>query len=469
MTHAYLGLAAYDLMATAVGYALLFALGLARRPGSALRQLGLAFIAGWATVGAMIAIGVSLGVDPIARNVLLLAGGALVVCALASFVFPRVERAARPPNREPLLRLAAAIGAGLLAIGLVGSVLVASRAGADYYWDIWAFWIPKAKAIYYFHGLDTGLGGFLTYANPEYPPLVPASTAAVFHFMSGVHPALLPLQQSLLSVAFIASVLVLLAPRVPRWILFPTLAMLVLAPEFWGRMTSVVPDQETAYLLALAVLAGLLWLDDGRIAWLPLATIFLAAATLTKEEGFVLSVVLVVIVVAAGIAVHRWRAYPALLLALGPAAIKPWHNWLTAHGQRVAPPEYDWHDLEKPHFLSGRIGRFGFATHKMIDFIAGGGQWSLVLPLTVVVVVLAFVAHAGRIPAAGVTIWLVAGFFGLAAVYWIGAPEVHWYVDTSAQRVVDTIPLVAGTALPLLLALIVDRRSRRPELSPPAE
>jgi hypothetical protein len=39
----------------------------------------------------------------------------------------------------------------------------------------------------------------------------------------------------------------------------------------------------------------------------------------------------------------------------------------------------------------------------------------------------------------------------LSAVYWISPLDVHWYVETSADRVVATLPIVAGTHLQLLV------------------
>ena len=277
--------------------------------------------------------------------------------------------------------------------------------------------------------------------------------------MGGVHPALLPLQQTLIGIAFVASAVVLLAPRVPRWILYPLLAMLVLAPQFWFRLASVAPDQTTAYFLAIAFLVCILWIDEPRGAWLALAVVFLAAATLTKAEGLALSLLLVAVVGVAAFLVHGRRAYPVLVLALGPAAIVPWRLWLRAHDVQAAPP-YDWTDLQRPGFLVDRADRLGFAAHRMLDFVLDGASWSLIVPLTLGVLVLVFVSGTPRVLTAAVGAWLALGFFGLAAIYWIGKPDVHWYVNTSAERVVGTIPLVAGTVLPLLLALALERRAR---------
>ena len=49
--------------------------------------------------------------------------------------------------------------------------------GAPLQWDAWAFWLPKAKSLLDFGGLDTAVGGFTSFANPGYPPLVPALEA----------------------------------------------------------------------------------------------------------------------------------------------------------------------------------------------------------------------------------------------------------------------------------------------------
>ena len=199
-------------------------------------------------------------------------------------------------------------------------------------WDTWAFWLPKAEAIYYFHGLDTGLGGFTTFANPQYPPLVPVIDAASFHFMGGFYPALLPLQQCLVFVGFITALPALLR-SVPRWIVYPLLAMLALAYQLASEVLKVMPDQELAYLLGLAAVCGILWLERDRAAFLVLAAIFLAGAALTKDEGVLLGLLLAVSIIAAGFAMRGRRAVSGFFLLLGPLALLPWRFWLESHHQ----------------------------------------------------------------------------------------------------------------------------------------
>jgi hypothetical protein len=461
MTLAYLGLAAFDLVATALGYAVLNCLGFVRRPAEAVRYVGLAFFAGWALEGILLSLLLLVGIDPSVWHTAVLAAVLAGACVWARRYFPRLERPFRAPDRDLLLRTAAIAGGALLVVALAAGIVSTVRLGADPRWDVWAVWLPKAKAIYYFHGLATGIGGFTTYGNPFYPPLVPALTAQTFHLMGGVHTTVLPLQQSLIGAMWVVAVVALLGPRVQRWLLLPLLAVLVLAPDFWSRLSTVLPDQTVGYLLALGAVACVLWLDERRRAYLVLATVFLGAATLTKEEGFFLSALLAAVIIgAAFVSGPRRPALPTLWLALGPALIEPWRLWLSAHHLPPSATQYSWTSLLHPHYLSAKYWRFEYALPKMVDFVFARSDWSLVPPLVIAGLVVA--AWRVRALTAALAVWLVAGFFGLAVVYWIGTYNVYWYVGYSAHRVVATLPLVAGTLLPLLLALAVERSGRRP-------
>jgi hypothetical protein len=53
--------------------------------------------------------------------------------------------------------------------------------------------------------------------------------------------------------------------------------------------------------------------------------------------------------------------------------------------------------------------------------------------------------------------WVVVAFAGLASVYWLSWADVHWYVTTSAYRVVGSLPIVVGAMLPLLFAIAIAR------------
>ena len=448
---------AFDLAAAVAGGAVLVGLGLVRQPADALRCLGLAFLTGWATLGVVLSLAAMAGIGPELATTLVVVGLLVAAGAVAGHRVGPVAVAGAPAAPSPVARATALVGAVVVVGSLLTALLEAVRATADASWDVWDFWLPKAEAIYYFHGLDAGLGGFTTFANPEYPPLVPVLDAASFHFSGGVHPGILPLQQCLLLVAFVGSLAALLR-RVPRWILLPLLALVVLSPQVWGQMLSVLPDSTLAYLLAAGAVAGLLWLEDDARAWLALATAFLAAAALTKTEGVLLGLLLALVLLAAAAGLRRRLALPGLVLLLGPAVTVPWRIWLAAHAQPVQADVYSWGSLAHPVFLAQRFDRLTYATAKMVDLLADSGRWSAVLPLTLAALVV--LAPRLRVLSAALAAWVVVAFFGLATVYWIGAPDVHWYVSTSAYRVVANLPVVAGAVLPLLLAIALEREPR---------
>ena len=459
MTRAYIGLALLDITYLASGYALLYGLGLARSRRDALRYAGLALFAGWALVGTGLALAVTFGLDPTVGSTLVLALVLVAAGLVIGRLFPSLTLEPLPRERATFVRFAAALGGVLIAIGLGSALAIAVRSDADANWDVWAFWLAKAKAIYYFGGLDTGVGGFTAFANPDYPPLAPTVAATTFHFMGGAHPALLPLQQCVLGIAFVAGMLALLVAYVPRWLLFPSFAMLVLSPLFRGRLGSVLPDQTVGYFIAAATVGCVLWLDERRPAWLGFSVVFLSAAALTKNEGRFLGAVLVVATLVASLVVHRRRGLFAFVLVLGPAVVVSWKLWLNDHGLGSFQGNYSWSRLVDVDYLISRGDRLEYAAGELAQFVCDGDSWLLVLPLAIVALVVA--ASSLPAPTAVLSAWLVVGFAGLLATYWIGIPDVHWYVETSGRRVVGTLPLVAGTVFPLLLGLVLARESRR--------
>jgi hypothetical protein len=459
MTHAYLGLIAFDVVVTIAGYAVLAGLGFVRGARAAVRCIGLAFFTGWAFTGVLASLALAAGLDTTSVPAALVLVAVLVAIAVpVGRRLPSFERSPAPRERELLLRAAALAGGALLVLGLGAGIVYSIRQAADPRWDVWAVWLPKAKAIYYFHGLATGLGGFTTYGNPNYPPLIPALAAESFHFMGGVHTAILPLQQSVLGVMWAAAVVALVGHRVSRWLLYPLLALVVLAPDFWTRLATVLPDQTVAYLLALGACAGILWLEERRHVYLVLATIFIGGATMVKDEGAMLGLLLALVLIGAAVAQRSRSWWPSLALLVGPLLIEPWNLWLKGHHVPANSGHYRWHRLLEPSYLSHKFWRLEYALPKMVGFLFYGGHWTLVPPL--VIGGLIVVAWWLRGLAVALAVWLVVGFLGLASAYWLGTYNVYWYVGYSAHRVVATLPLVAGTLLPLLLALALERSGR---------
>jgi hypothetical protein len=280
--------------------------------------------------------------------------------------------------------------------------------------------------------------------------MIPALASAAYHFMGADDGRWLPLQQWIVGAGFIGAVAFLLRRRVPAHVLLPALALLLYAPAFGVRFTSVLADQQVAYLLALAGVTGALWLVEGPRRWLVPAALFLGAASLAKTEGLLLGGLLALGLCAVALASRPRRLEPLVLVGAVAAAILPWKLWLAANDQPLSSQLYSWSKLVHPRYLADRLDRLGFASRTMAGFLFAESKWLLVLPLVLLAVVLAARLRPGL--ALLVVAWLGVGFVGLAAVYWISPLEIHYYVDTSAERVASTLAIFAGTLLPLLVA-----------------
>jgi len=133
---------------------------------------------------------------------------------------------------------------------MLGSAVSCRTPGGLSAWDAWAFWVPKAKVIYFFGELDEQF--FRELANPTYPQLVPALEASAFNFMGSVDAVTLHLQFWFLACSFVASVAGLLAARVPGLLLWPFLLLVLVAPRIVGRSLDPQADFLLDYLFALA-------------------------------------------------------------------------------------------------------------------------------------------------------------------------------------------------------------------------
>jgi hypothetical protein len=462
VTRAYLGLAALDALYLVAGLGLLAGFGHVRSPRTALRLAGVAFTVGWAAVGVVSVLLLVAGASLAPWQVTLVCVAFAAAGVAAARVTPAVAEPApiRPVRAWPVVLLAVAVA--VLYLEELGRRAFA--AGATYHQDAWGFWLPKAKAIALFGGLDTGPGGVTSYFHPDYPPLVPALDAVAFRFMDGLHASLLPAQEWVVVVAFVAAVAGLLARRVPAAVLWPCLALVVVSPSF-GRWIGVsLADLPLALLFALAGVAIALWLTEGGTGHVALATTLLAAGALTKTEGGSLALGLAVVAALASIRSLRVR-WPGLvaLVAAPLLVVLPWRQWLDRHDVRPAP-DYHLADLSDPGYLAERGDRLQHVATELPAYLVGGDDWLIVLPLALAAALLV----ARRAPAlalllAGAPLAVLAG---LVAVYWISVVPVEHYIDTSAERTVIPPILLAGSLLPLALAALLAGDGERAPASP---
>jgi hypothetical protein len=443
------GLAAFDLTILAVGYAFLYALGAFRFRRRDLWLAGLAYLAGWALLGSVFALALLAGFDPRVWHVLLAAGVIVAVCATAGRRSPAVELVCAQ-RRTPLGTPVAALAGVVLVVAAVSALIVSIRGEWPSEWDSWQLWVPRAETVYYWHGLHTGVGGWGTIPHPEYPPLLAVMYAGAWHFAGGFHPALLPLQQSLLGIAFVAGVLAMVDRFVPRWLSFPTLALLAVSPGFWWRTQTLMADPALGYMVAAAAAASLLWLVTRQREYLALGMLFLAAGTLVKLEGLSLGLLLAVVVVVAAFVRYGRSGWPALGLVAALLVVEPWRLWLHRHGLPTSSTDYHASSVLHPGFLADRFGRFTTALQWLLHSVFRTSQWLVVVPLALFAIGVA--ALRSRALAGASLAWLALAFLGLAAIYWIGTLPIGYYLGTSADRVASTIVIVAGVLTPILLA-----------------
>jgi hypothetical protein len=417
---------------------------LGRRPST----FRLTLAAGAILLAALIAAWLSSSFHP--GGAVYAALGAAVVAAAAA---PARARSLAVSHRRRILPAVFVLGSSIvLATAAVTALIVAIKGDWPSEWDSWGFWVPKGETIYYWHGLDTGVGGWGAVSHPEYPPLLAVMYAGSWHFAGGFHPSVIPMQQTLLAIGFIGGVLVLLGRLVPHWIALPFVASLAAAPGFWSRTQTLMADPDLGYLCSAAALVALLWLATGRRQWLAFGVLFTAAATYVKAEGLIFSALIVL----GAVAGRRRPGLAGLSLLLGPALVLPWRLWLRAHDLPTASTDYHLSELLHPAFLVHRLHRLTTALHWLLHSVFRTSQWQVLLPLALAAA--AFASRRAPVAAAVTVAWLVLGFAGLGTIYWIGIPGLGYYLSTSADRVSSTLVILAATIAPALVGLAIGRR-----------
>jgi hypothetical protein len=451
---ALIGLIAFSVALLLVGLALLAGAGVARSRRELLHSVGLALFIGWAMTGLCVSFELMLGLHATLWEVLagqaLIAGGALAVGRRVGAMRPR--RAIR--ERSLLAGVSAAL-VGLYLIGMLADALVPRGLGNS---EGWSQWLVKAKVIYYF-GLATGIGGYTQQQNGTYPPLDSALESTTWHFAGTTDILVLPLMHWIVFAALIAAFVYVLAPRVRPKFLWPPLAMLVLAPNLAGFVGSSLGEELVAEFLGLATVLGALWLLENEPRWLALACALFGAASLTKNEGLVMSLILTALIAVAG------RRKLGLVLVASPLAVQlPWKIWQRAHH---VPPTfgYDWGRYAHPGALAHHFDYVVYGAESLLRELLAPGHWLVIVPLAIA---LGAVLARRRNPLAVLAIGFpILTFFAFEGTYWAGkaicewAPsqpctgtrsDIDWLVALSAGRLPLYFVVVAAAMLPLLLA-----------------
>jgi hypothetical protein len=399
-----------------------------------------------------------IGVIAVAATVVLATGGSLSVweTLLLVLIVAGVGLAVGAQRRRPLPRARGSWGrpksrSGWAALALAGLTLVLATVSfrAAYHapvvaWDAWAFWIPKAKAIYFFGGLDPQL--FRSLPGPSYPLLVPSLDAMDFHFMGSADVTFLAVQYWLLFWGFALAVAGLLRQLVSPMLVWLFLALGAVLPEVDHRLFQLMADWPLDIFFVLAALALVCFLRTGETWFLGVYGVGFAAMLATKREGQLLGACLIVGALAAT-AWRRRRASLAIIgIALAAYAINlPWRLWWTSRGLGSDMP-----DNGLGHF-TGDTSRILPGLRLVLELLFNYHLWLIPVPVAIVAALVGLSTRDRELP----VLYLVASALAIVGFAWVIWSDPSLPISTKPAltpipRAVGAIALLSIALAPLL-------------------
>jgi hypothetical protein len=397
-------------------------------------RVTLAYLLGALGVGA-VASYLALADVALPAWLVLLAGAA----ACAWLVRVRAGSHSAPSERQRLGRVEAVL---LGAVLLAGAVLViAAVARPMLKTDGWAIWGLKAHALF----TEGGVGGAVfqgdAYArsHPDYPILMPALEALQSRAVGRFDPTVVDLTIALLAVSGAVAIWSLLRTRGVAWLAAAVALLCLGLPTMVNNVVWNYADAPLAYLVALGALCSAVYLAEGDRTAALVAGPFLAGAAMTKNEGLVLALI-VVLAAAAVAAFAHVSVRPLALAALVVVGVSlPWRLWLVTHG--VGNSDFR---LSDPH-----VDRYEVALKHLVKELLTA--WFPLTLIGVLGIALALLAGSRRL-AAYVALLSALGVVALAGTYVVSVWPLNAHLATSSNRVVASIAVSLAAAAPLLLA-----------------
>jgi hypothetical protein len=410
------------------------------------RLAGVAYLLGLSALMLVMTYQIVAGI-PIGFATILLSAVALIAVGLLSghlrgFTAPGLK----PPGwRFPRVSLFAALFVAGIVVYLEGLFRAGRLAGVAREWDSWASWMPKAKELYATGRLEPE---FLVQVAqlPSYPPGLMAIHAAAFHAMGSADTVTLHVQHWFFALGFVAAVIGLLAHRVDQAILYPVILALLVAPSLVDWASTVYADIPLGFLVAVAAVLIVLWLEHREPWQLVAATVLLSGAMLTKREGMLFAACVLLAGFVASWAERR-RVWPSLLGAgVGALAlVLPWRIWFAAQGLKGDGPDTGY--LDSFSYLDRVWPSFELTLSALFD----RDLWFFVPVLAVAAIALALLARTWRIGLYTGS-FLVATILASTWVLWSNLGLALTPDEWAIRRLAGTIVLVLGVLTPLLLA-----------------
>jgi len=407
------------------------------------RLAGLAYLTGVACVGSAWALLLIVGVPFSSWLVVALPAAVGLIGLIGGHILGR--------HRPVLGSIGTRGGLVITALGIAAAGLLlegsfrSARLSGLQAWDAWSFWIPKAKAIYFFGGLDEQF--FTTLPGASYPPFVPALDAAAFHLMGGVDVVTLHVQFWLVGVGFIWALAGLLSERVPSWMLWPFVLLLLVAPRIGGRLSIPEADLLLDFFFVVASVLVVFWILDGATWRLVLATIMLCGMVLTKREGLLLGALLVAAALLAS--ARQWRTtWPALGASAAVVVVvaAPWRIWYVTHDLAGEGPSEGFIQRDNLEWLWPSV-------HRALDVLWDTGYWSLIVPLAVGALILAALARVGVLVVFFGTLLVFLTLGGIWATWAFSKPWITGELGGNfIIRFMGSAALLCVAATPLLLS-----------------
>jgi hypothetical protein len=432
------GLVVYNLFLLAVGAGILWGLRGWRWWTEAVRLAGVAYLLGVASLMTLLTLELVLSIPINAVSIGASGVGLVALGVVVGRLRGHAAPGLRPPGwRFPGLTLFGALFVAGIVVYFEALFRADRLSGITREWDSWAFWMPKAKSLYFFGKLEPSFLELLPQL-PSYPPGMSLIQSGAFHVMGSADTVSLHAQYWFFAAGFVAAIVGLLAGRVHQAILFPLLLLFLVSQSLVERITTVYADVPLGYLVAVAALLLVLWMTDRETWQLAATTILLSGAMLTKREGLLFAAC---VLVAAFVATcTEWRTLwrPLGLTALGAVALTlPWRIWFTVNGLESDGPE------------SGYLGAFGHldrvwpSLRLAVSALTEIDFWRVAPFVGFAAIVLAAIAGAWRASVYAAT------FVGLAIA---GATWVTW-AHTSLPIVRDDAqnPIIRVTGTPVLV------------------